>query len=372
MAGRILERCEPDQPEARLLDSGTAPARRSQRRRRADDAADQQRPQPLAPGRIVSHAPSVDTWRRGAAARNPGAAAPRLARRRPRPRPGCDHAAVRICTLGDLLLDVIVRLDRPFTRGDDAPATIRTRPGGQAVNVAAWAAALGAEARFIGKRGDDEGGSLVAARLAELGVEVRGPVSAGASTGMVVSVVEPGGERTLLSDRGVSPELAPGEIDPAWLQGCARLHISGYSLLRLPHFDAALAAAAQARAGGAIVSVDLSSAALIRDFGVAAFLERLDRLAPDIVLGNELEHAAIGAPHAPTWALKRGPRGCLVGGPGGETVELPALPADVLDTTGAGDAFAAGFLLGGTLREMAERGLAAAARCVATLGSMPA
>ena len=278
---------------------------------------------------------------------------------------------MRICTLGDLLLDVIVRLDRPFARGDDAPATTRTRPGGQAVNVAAWAAALGAEARFIGKRGDDEGGSLVAARLAELGVDVRGPISVGGSTGLVVSVVEPGGERTMLSDRGVSPELAPGEIDPAWLAGCERLHVSGYSLLRLPHFDAALEAAAHARVGGALVSVDLSSAALIHDFGVAAFLERLDRLAPDIVLGNELEHAAIGGPHAPVWALKRGPRGCLVGGPGGETVELPALPADVIDTTGAGDAFAAGFLLGGTLREMAERGLAAAARCVATLGSMP-
>ena len=278
---------------------------------------------------------------------------------------------MRICTLGDLLLDVIVRLDRPFARGDDAPARSRTGPGGQAANVAAWAAALGAEALFIGKRGDDAGGALVAAGLAQLGVDVRGPVVAGGRTGLVVSVVEPGGDRTMLSDRGVSPELAPGDLDPAWFADCERLHLSGYSLLRDPHFAAALAAAGHARAAGAVVSVDLSSAALIRDFGSAAFRGRLARLAPDIVLGNEEERAAVDGLSAPTWALKRGPRGCLASGPDGELIELPALPTTVVDSTGAGDAFAAGFLLGGTLREMADRGLAAAARCVATLGSMP-
>jgi sugar/nucleoside kinase (ribokinase family) len=278
--------------------------------------------------------------------------------------------AVRLCTLGDLLLDVIVRLDRPFARGDDSPATTRTRPGGQAANVAAWAAALGADALFIGKRGDDPGGGLAASGLEQLGVAVRGPVVAGGSTGMVVSVVEPDGERTMLSDRGVSPDLAPAEIDAAWLAGCERLHLSGYSLLRTPHFDAALEAARLARAGGALVSVDLSSAALIRDFGVAAFRARLARVAPDIVLGNEQEHDVLGGLPAPVWALKRGAHGCTVSD-GTETIDLPAVPTDVVDTTGAGDAFAAGFLLGGTLREAAERGLAVAARCVATLGSMP-
>ena len=278
--------------------------------------------------------------------------------------------AVLLCTLGDLLLDTIVRLDRPFARGDDAPAVTRSTPGGQAANVAAWAATLGARARFIGKRGGDAAGALAAAGLAAYGVEVVGPVAPDGRTGMVVSVVEPGGERTMLSDRGCAPELAPAEIEPAWLAGCACLHLSGYALLRRPHFDAALAAAAATRAGGALVSVDLSSAALIRDLGCDEFRARLARVAPDIVLGNERERATLGELPAPSWALKRGARGCVVARDG-ERLELPAHPTDVVDTTGAGDAFAAGFLLGGTLAEAAQRGLAAAARCVATLGAMP-
>ena len=274
--------------------------------------------------------------------------------------------AMLVCTLGDLLLDAIVRLDRPFARCDDAPARTRSGPGGQAANVAAWAAALGAQARFIGKRGDDPAGELAARGLTALGVDVRGPVVAGGRTGMVVSVVEPDGERTMLSDRGIAPEL-----DAVWLAGCERLHLSGYALLQRPHFEAAVTAAGMARAAGALVSVDLSSAALILDLGAGEFRARLAAVRPDIVLGNEQEHAALGELPAASWALKRGAHGCIVAR-GDERLELPAHPTTVVDTTGAGDAFAAGFLLGGTLAEAAQRGLAAAARCVATLGAMPA
>lgn len=279
--------------------------------------------------------------------------------------------AMLVCTLGDLLLDAIVRLDRPFARGDDAPARTRSGPGGQAANVAAWTAALGAQSRFIGKRGDDPAGELAARGLSALGVEVLGPVVAGGRTGVVVSVVEPDGERTMLSDRGIAPLLAPAEIDVTWFAGCDRLHLSGYALLQRPHLDAAIAAAHAARAAGALVSVDLSSASLILDLGAGEFRGRLAAVVPDIVLGNEQEHAALGGLPTPCWALKRGASGCIVARDG-ERLELPARPTEVVDTTGAGDAFAAGFLLGGTLAEAAERGLAAAARCVATLGAMPA
>jgi sugar/nucleoside kinase (ribokinase family) len=262
-----------------------------------------------------------------------------------------------IISLGDLLLDVIVRLRQPLAEGADADATTQLGPGGQAANVAAWVAQLGGQARFVGKRADDEAGGIAARGLERYGVEVRGPVVEG-RTGTVVSLVAEDGARTMASDRGVSPDFQVGELDPAWLDGCTHLHLPGYSLLRSPIDGAALRAAELVPR----VSVDLSSWSAIRDFGPERFRERLEALHPAIVFANEDEERIVGGPlEGCEWVLKRGSLGARFG-----DVELPAVPAEVLDTTGAGDALAAGYLVGGP-----ELALAAAARCVAKLGSMP-
>ncbi len=267
---------------------------------------------------------------------------------------------MRLVCLGDLLLDVIVRLEQPLAAGmrADASAVTHTGPGGQAANVAAWAVALGAEARFVGKRGDDDAGRLVASGLAARGVAVVGPVVAGRN-GVVVSLVSPDGDRTMASDRGVAPELRADELEPTWFEDCDHLHLSGYSLLRSPIDDAALRAAALAPR----LSVDLSSWSVIEAFGAARFRQRLEELRPAVVFANEDEERLLGGPLAGvTWVLKRGAAGIVVDG-----VAHAAHPAEaVLDSTGAGDALAAGFLVGGP-----ELGLDAAARCVARLGSLP-
>src|SRR5262245_30146253 len=122
---------------------------------------------------------------------------------------------MRITTLGDLLLDVIASLDEPLAPDDDRVATTLVTPGGQAANVAAWAASLGASARLVTKRGDDSAGQLVAAELRGRGVDVVGPP--GGRTGVVVAIAA-AGERTMVSDRGSAPELAPHELEPEWFR----------------------------------------------------------------------------------------------------------------------------------------------------------
>ena len=276
---------------------------------------------------------------------------------------------MRIATLGDLLLDVVVLLAEPLAPGGDVRASNRTGAGGQAANVAAWAAELGAEARCIAKRGDDPAGELVAQELGAHGVELVGPVGHGA-TGVVVSVVH-SGDRSLASDRGVAPSFAPEELDLAWVV-CDVLHLSGYALLQEPIAATAALAARLARDQGARISVDVAAWTEIRSYGPVRFRQLLDELAPDVLFATEAEWELLGGAYltAPVGVLKRGARGCTVFTEDAK-LDFAAVEAEVVDPTGAGDALAAGFLIGGSLEEAARRGLDAAARCVANVGSLP-
>jgi len=259
---------------------------------------------------------------------------------------------VFVTTLGDLLLDVIVGLDGELVPGDDRPAVTRVAAGGQAANVAAWVAASGGSARYVGKRGDDPAAELVTRELQGHGVEVCGP--AAGRTGVVVSIAA-AGERTMASDRGSAPDLTEAELEAAWFD-CDVLHVSGYSMHREPLAEACTRAAELARERGARVSVDLSTWSSIDD----GFREHVRALRPDVVFAGERERDTFGALET-SWVVKRGASGVLLDG-----FEHAALDGDVVDTTGAGDAFAAGYLVGGV-----ALGLEAAARCVAKLGAMP-
>ena len=264
-----------------------------------------------------------------------------------------------ICTLGDLLLDVVVRLEGPIAEDTDTYGRTRVGPGGQAANVAALVAALGGRARFVGKRAADSAGLMLAKEVARGGVEVVGPETA-SGTGTVVSIASVDGKRTMLTDRGVSPDLRAEELQPDWFTGCERIHLPAYSLVVEPIREAALEAAAQVPR----VSVDLSSTTAITG-QVEEFRGLLSELGADIVFGNEAEIELLGEIQAETVVVKRGGRGIEVRS--NDTRQAYAAePTEVVDTTGAGDALAAGFLLGGP-----ELGLAAAARCVATMGAMP-
>jgi sugar/nucleoside kinase (ribokinase family) len=160
----------------------------------------------------------------------------------------------------------------------------------------------------------------------------------------------------MASDRGVASGLEPAELDPAWLGSCDVLHVSGYCLLREPMAEAAIEAARRAPQ----VTVDLASAHDIEIAGARQFTARLAALAPDLAFATEAERAAVPDFDA-TWVIKLGVRGARF--PEGL---YPAPTGDALDTTGAGDALAAGYLVGGP-----ELAIDAAARCVRMIGAMP-
>jgi ribokinase len=260
-----------------------------------------------------------------------------------------------ICTIGDLILDVIVLPERPLAPDADTPATIRFAAGGQAANVAAWASALGARSRLICKRGNDVSSELAAAELTRYGVDIRGPVAEGRG-GVVTSIRDAVGRRTMASDRGVAALLHPSELDPEWVDSCDVLHVSGYCLLREPMAEAAIEVARLARR----VTVDLASAHDIEIAGARRFAARLRALGPDLAFATEAERAAVPDLDA-TWVIKRGARGASF--PEGP---YPAPAVEVLDTTGAGDALAAGYLVGGPVLA-----IEAAARSLGLIGAMP-
>jgi ribokinase len=251
------------------------------------------------------------------------------------------------------MVDVIARVEGPLARGSDTPARVSVSGGGSAANVAAWAAALGAPVALACRVGDDDRGRAAVSELSAAGVDVHASVDRERPTGTCVVLVEPGGERTMLPDPGANdaalPEIPLGD----------HLHVAGYALLRDGPRASALAAIARARAAGMTVSVDPSSWALIRPGAIPDV---------DLLLPNEREAAVIG---------ERGGMVVKLGAAGArwDDVEVPAVPVEVVDTTGAGDAFAAGLLCarlrGADRRASLQAGCAAAARVVARVGARP-
>jgi ribokinase len=267
---------------------------------------------------------------------------------------------VQICVLGDAHLDIVVRLSGPVAPDTDTPADTVVAVGGQGANVAAWVAALGGRARLIAARGADLAAGLVSAELGRRGVDLVGPVVPG-NTGVVVSLSDGGRSRSMLTDRGAGPQLTAADLHGSWLAGCDWLHLPGYSLSGEPIRGAALAAAQLAAASGARLSIDMSSTALIESVGPGSFRELLAGLRPDVVFGTTDEAALLGGDLADRVVVKLGAGGVRAGGR-----HYPARPAVAVDATGAGDAFAAGYLVGGI-----DLGLAAAAWAVAKMGAMP-
>lgn len=246
-----------------------------------------------------------------------------------------------LCVIGDLVEDVVVRVAGAPAVGTDTPARIERTRGGSAANVAAAAAAAGCPTRFIGRVGDDPIGRALSAGLAGQGVDVL--VQWGERTGTVVVLVDPDGERTMLPDRASATELAA--VEPSWLDGVTWLHVPAYSLCAEPIGTVSVDAVRRVRRDGGQVSVDVSSVAVVEAFGVERFVDLLEGLEPDMLFANAAEATLVDGVRPALLVVKDGANPIVLRGADGhvETVAVP--PVDrVLDSTGAGDAFAGGFL----------------------------
>ncbi|MGW4522508.1 carbohydrate kinase family protein [Amycolatopsis sp. NPDC004378] len=257
-----------------------------------------------------------------------------------------------IVVVGDAALDVIARHDKPLPHGGDARAKIRFTGGGSGANTALWLRSLGAETTLVARIGDDPGGRLIRAELEAAGVRCAFAVDAEAPTCCVVVMVDASGQRSMLADRGANQRFSPEDVTPEALSGARHLHLSGYVLLDPPSRAAGLAALAVARELGLTTSVDPQAAAHITD--PAAFLD--DVRGTDLLMPNTEELVALTGSADPASAKELlGTVGAVVVTAGlegaswvdqGGVTSVPAVEAECLDSTGAGDAFDAGVLTG--------------------------
>jgi sugar/nucleoside kinase (ribokinase family) len=255
---------------------------------------------------------------------------------------------------------------------DDRDASIRIGGGGQAANFCAWSAALGEGARLVTRVGNDDLGTRLIAEIEAGGVEVRA-VRSPEPTGAIAVLIGPGGERTFARQEKAVFGLRPEDVEEGWFRGLSLLHVPAYSLFAEPLASTTRRAVEIARDSGAIISIDLSSAAGIREYGGARLALDLAMLHPELVFANEAEAAELGAPlegMAKVPVVKLGTRGARVFGR-----RVPASKVEAVDATGAGDAFAAAFcsayLDGATPLEAAGRAVLVGAFAVTRMGARP-
>ena len=274
--------------------------------------------------------------------------------------------SVMVCVAGDVMLDVLVLTQGPLTVDDDTPAAITLSAGGQAANVAAWVRALGGGSRLYGPRTRDAAGQVIDAQLMARGISLYAEPR-DARCGAVVSLVT-SGTRSLASDPGDLEWIDDRLSDTSWLSGADWLHLSGYLLLRAPDPAVVMRASDAARRAGVRVAIDLASASMIETYGPREFWALVEKLGPSVVFGNEGEWDVVGVSPGSLPAeavVKRGARGASFVVCGVQT-SLAVVPGPVVDVTGAGDALAAGYFVGGP-----EMAMLAAARCVSQIGAQP-
>jgi len=294
-----------------------------------------------------------------------------------------------IIAVGDLVWDVLVKPDAALLPGGDTSGRIALAPGGSAANLATWVARAGMPAGFVGKVGADTMGDLLCADLEREGVEAHLSRDTARDSGVILVLIDRDGQRSMVTNQGADFYLLPEDLPIAALEHAAHVHITAWSLFTEPPRAAAIRAAQIAKAAGATVSFDPASYQMIDQFGVAQFYELIEAMPVDLIFPNRDEGRALTGrqqperiaqdlhqrfPHAIV-VLKLDKDGCYVLADD-HTAQYPAPHVDVVDATGAGDAFDGAFLAeyfrSGDLASAAQFANATGAWVVSRYGARPA
>jgi sugar/nucleoside kinase (ribokinase family) len=262
----------------------------------------------------------------------------------------------RVVVVGDLMTDTVAHAHLPLARGSDTPATVTMHGGGSGANIAAWLAVDGAEVAFVGRRGADIAGRNRDMELMGYGVDARLVMDPDRPTGTCVVMVTHKGDHTMLSDPGANAALSQEDLPKDLFAPGSHLHVSGYTLLNTGSRQAVLAALSLADRAGMSISVDGASAAPLERVGAEPFLQLTNGAtllfvnAPQgkVLTGRDDPGQAARVLNAwyPHVVMKLGPDGAMMYSNGRpDPVRVPGPPIErMVDGTGAGDAFIAGFL----------------------------
>jgi sugar/nucleoside kinase (ribokinase family) len=271
-----------------------------------------------------------------------------------------------ILVVGDIVDDIGVRPLGRINPASDTVSEIRMTPGGSAANVAAWLGHLGADVRFVGRCGADAVARHTAA-LESFGVDARISGDPALPTATIVLTLDDAADRTMYVDRAANTTLSAADLPADIWADVTWLHLTGYSFFDDGVRPLALALIAEAKRRNAGVSIDPSSRGFLEAAGRSPVLEWL--ADADLVFPNDDEQQFLKLDDDRV-VLTKGPEGATLRGH-----EVPAALAEVVDTTGAGDAFCAGFLSNWTVHRNGiaalSAGAAAAAECVALRGARP-
>ncbi|HJQ42354.1 MAG TPA: PfkB family carbohydrate kinase [Jatrophihabitantaceae bacterium] len=288
----------------------------------------------------------------------------------------------RVVCLGDLMVDVLTTLAEPLQLGSDTAAEVRWTGGGSAANTACWLATADVRSVFVGRVGDDVPGTAAVEQLRAAGVDPVVSVDVERPTGTCVVLVDAQHERTMIPSPGANAAITRADLDAVGLAPGDHLHVSGYALFGGAH-DTARAAIERAHELGLSVSIGAASSAPLRKAGAAAFF---DWARDSTVFANRDEAQVLSGTPDPTAAAQaiaaRTGHAVVTAGADGaawsdgeQVVSVAPDPVRVLDSTGAGDAFSAGFLiarLGRAAPEVAlARAHALAAEACRVIGGRP-